>query len=189
MKGPGQGGLKGVESCYENLEARKVETVLSASKAKTCYSCGETGHMAFKCPHNKNGFSARNVAFTCHFCGGIGHKYAKCWEREENARLRPEGWVSKMNNSAAAVATDIIVGNEESLETMEFVEQNDVVKVADSDFEICCMAIDLAEVVESEYDIHGKARECDDLVEVVESEYEIHVWACDSVVEVISGVP
>ena len=40
---------------------------------------------------------------------------------------------------------------------------------------------------DSKYEIHGKA--CDDLVEVVESECEILVWACDSVVEVSSGVP
>ena len=52
--------LKSGESSYDNTEARKVETVLSASEPKTCYICGETGHMANKCPHKKNGFSARN---------------------------------------------------------------------------------------------------------------------------------
>ena len=92
--------------------------------------------------------------------GGIGHKYAKCWEREENLRLQPEDWVFKMNKSAATVETDMIVENVESFETMELVEQNDVVKVVDPDFEICCRAIDLAEVVESEYEIRSKA--CDD---------------------------
>ena len=114
--------------------------------------------MAYKCPHNKNGFTARNGTFACHFYGGRGHKYAKCWERETSLHLRPEGWVSKMNKSAATVETDIIVGNVESFVTMEFVEQNDVVKVADSDFETCCTAIDSAEVVESEHEIHGTFR-------------------------------
>ena len=79
-----------------------------------------------------------------------------------------------MNKSAATFETDIIAGNVEGFETMEYVEQNDVVKVADPDFEICCTEIDLAEVVESKYEIHGKACECDDLVKVVESKYEIH---------------
>ena len=52
---------------------------------------------------------------------------------------------------------------------MELVEQNDVVKVADPDFEICCTATDLAEVVESKHEIHGKTCGCEDLVKVVES--------------------
>ena len=82
----------------------------------------------------KKGFSARNGPFVCNFCGGIGHKCAKCWEREENARLRPKGWMSKINKSVATVQTDIIVWNVESFETVEFVEQSDVVKVADPDF-------------------------------------------------------
>ena len=112
-----------------------------------------------------------------------------------------------MNKSAATFETDIIAGNVEGFETMEYVEQNDVVKAADPDFKIYCTAIDLAEVVDSRYEVHGKAPECDDVVEVVdskyetpgkacddlvevgESEYEIHVWACDSVVGVSSGVP
>ena len=90
-----------------------------------------------------------------------------------------------MNNSVATVTTDIIVGNVESFETMELVEQNDVVKVADFDFEICCTADYLAKVVESEYEIHGKARECDDLVKVVESKYEIHGKTYDNMIEVV----
>ena len=65
--------LKGGENGYENVVARKIETVLSASEAKKCYKYGETGHMAIKCPHKKNGFSAQNGQFTCHLCGGIGH--------------------------------------------------------------------------------------------------------------------
>ena len=43
----------------------------------------------------------------------------------------------------------------------------------------------MAEVVESEYEIHCKAY--GDLVEVVESKYEIHGKACDSVVEVVES--
>ena len=93
----------------------------------------------------------------------------------------------KMNKSVATVATDIIVRHVEIFETMKVVEQNDVVKVADPDFEICCTAIDLAEVVESKHEIHGKACVCDDLVKVVESEYEIHGKACDNVVEVVES--
>ena len=69
--------IKG-ESFYQDVEARKVETVLSVSEAKKCYHRGETGHMAFKCSHKKNGFSAKNGQFACHFCDGIGHKHAKC---------------------------------------------------------------------------------------------------------------
>ena len=65
-----------------------------------------------------------------------------------------------------------------------FLEQN-VVKVVDPNFEICYTAVDLAKVVESEYEIHGKA--CDDLVKVVESEYEIHGKACDNVVKVVES--
>ena len=164
--------------------------MLSVSEAKKCYHCGEIGHMANKCPHKKHGFSGygpdhprnpRNGTFTCHYCGGIGHKFAKCWEREENAHLRPPGWVSKMNKNVANAQYDVIVGNVESFESMEFSEQN-VVKVADPDFEICCTAVDLAKVVESDYEIHGKA--CDDLVKVVESDYEIHSKACDNMVKV-----
>ena len=40
----------------------------------------------------------------------------------------------------------------------------------------------MVKVVESEYEIHGKA--CDDLVKVVESDYEIHSKACDNMVKV-----
>ena len=92
-----------------------------------------------------------------------------------------------MNKSVATVATDIIVRHVEIFETMKVVEQNDVVKAADPDFEICCTAIDLAEVVESKHEIHGKACECDDLVKVVESKYDIHGKACDNVVEVLES--
>ena len=89
--------------------------------------------------------------------------------------------------SVAIVETDIIVENVASFETMEFVEQNDVVKVADPNLKICCTATDLAEVVESEYEIHGKACECDNLVKMVESEYEIRGKACDDLVKVVES--
>ena len=164
--------LKGEESCYEDVEAHKVETILaSSSEAKKTIVERSVTWQINTYPHKKNGFSVQNGPFACHFCGGIGRKYAKCWEREENARLQPEGWVSKMNKSVATVETDIIVGNVERFETLEFVEQNVVVKVADPGFDIFCTAIDLVDVVESEYELHGKACECDDLVKVTESEY------------------
>ena len=74
-----------------------------------------------------------------------------------------------MNKSVATVETDTIVGNAERV-AMQIVEQNDVVMVADPNFEMCCTAIDLVKAMASEYEIHGKACECDDLVKVVESE-------------------
>ena len=40
--------------------------------------------------------------------------------------------------------------------------------------------------MESEYEIHGKAR--NDVVKVVESEYEIHSKACDDVVKVVESL-
>ena len=89
-----------------------------------------------------------------------------------------------MNKNVANAQYDVIVGNVESFESMEFSEQN-VVKVADPDFEICCTAVDLAKVVESDYEIHGKA--CDDLVKVVESEYEIHGKTCDDLVKIVES--
>ena len=54
-----------------------------------------------------------------------------------------------MTNSVATVENDIIVGNMECFKTMEFVDQNDVVKVTDPNLEICCTTTDLAEVVDS----------------------------------------
>ena len=57
--------------------------------------------------------------------------------------------MSKMTNSVATVENDIIVGNMECFKTMEFVDQNDVVKVTDPNLEICCTTTDLAEVVDS----------------------------------------
>ena len=51
--------LKDGESCFQDAEARKVETVLSASEAKKCYHCGETGHMAF----NSFGVNCFKTAF------------------------------------------------------------------------------------------------------------------------------
>ena len=40
-----------------------------------------------------------------------------------------------MNKSVATVQNDIVVGNVKRFEAMEFVEQNDVVKVTDPNFE------------------------------------------------------
>ena len=169
------------------VRARKIETVLSASEAKKCYHCGETGHMTFKCPHKKTCFSARNGPFACHFYGGIGHKYAKCWEQQGKSTFTTRRLGVQNEQSVATVATDIIVVNMESFETMEFVKQNDVVKVAGPEFEVCCTAIDLSEVMDSKYEIHGKACACHDLVKVLESEYEIHGKACDGFVEVVES--
>ena len=72
--------------------------------------------MAFKCPHKKNGFSAQNGPFACLFCGGTGHKYAKCWEREENAHLRPKGWMSKSAKNVEILQCDMIFGKLECFE-------------------------------------------------------------------------
>ena len=47
------------------------------------------------------------------------------------------------------------------------------------------MAVDLAKVVESGYEIHSKA--CNDVVKIVESEYEIHGKASDNDVVKVGG--
>ena len=47
------------------------------------------------------------------------------------------------------------------------------------------MAIDSTEVVESKYEIHGKA--CSGLVKVVESEFEIRGKASDNVVKIVES--
>ena len=91
-----------------------------------------------------------------------------------------------MKKSVATAQKGIIFGNVESFESIDFSEQN-VAKVADPDFEIYCTTIDLAEVMESEYEIHSKACKCDGLAKVVESEYKIHGKACDDLVKVVES--
>ena len=97
-----------------NAESSPLETGLSiVERSVVCYACGRKGHKADSpnCPLKQNqsdDSSGKRKKFkgTCNYCGKRGHKANDCWEKAENAKHRPTGWVSKINSEASGAAVN-----------------------------------------------------------------------------------
>lgn len=77
-------------SGQNNAKRFKSNTEVLPKEAKTCYSCGNSGHLIARCPkieaHSSNKDSStsktlRTVKTTCSFCKKEGHSFEKCFHR------------------------------------------------------------------------------------------------------------
>lgn len=77
------GGQNGPKRFKPNVESSNKET-------KTCYSCGNSGHLMSRCPKvealssNKESNSSKTsqtIKITCSFCKKDGHSFEKCFHR------------------------------------------------------------------------------------------------------------
>lgn len=76
-------GQNGTKRFKPNIE-------IGHKEAKTCYSCGNSGHLMARCPnleaHSSNKESntsktLRTIKITCSFCKKEGHSFEKCFHR------------------------------------------------------------------------------------------------------------
>ena len=68
--------------------------VAADARERTCFLCGNKGHLMHECPLKNSG--KEPVVSKCTFCNRYGHRTEFCWENERNAHRRPDGWTSIM---------------------------------------------------------------------------------------------